>query len=113
MTPESLRRFSETQQYFPKLTCLDQHGLERYSCTGLLLLLDELPAETREILVLRYMLEWRVQEIARHLGITENSISVMIHRALARLRVGWQENEVCSAQAFEEAGRVDRKEKTS
>lgn len=32
-------------------------------------------------------------EIARHLGLTENNVSVTIHRTLARLRETWQETE--------------------
>lgn len=59
----------------------------------LLSLLAELPDEQREILVLRYMLGWRVDNIARHIGTTENNISVTIHRTLTRLREKWQEME--------------------
>lgn len=56
----------------------------------LLKLLAHLPGEQREMLVLRYMLGWRVNEIADHLGKSENSVSVAIHRALSRLREQWQ-----------------------
>lgn len=52
-------------------------------------LLQELPADSREILVLRYTLGWRVNEIAAHMELTENHVSVMIHRALADLREQW------------------------
>jgi RNA polymerase sigma-70 factor (ECF subfamily) len=52
-------------------------------------LLQELPEEPREILTLRYLLGWRVSEIARHMGVSDNNISVTIHRTLARLRERW------------------------
>ncbi|HET9914905.1 MAG TPA: sigma-70 family RNA polymerase sigma factor [Anaerolineales bacterium] len=54
-------------------------------------LLASLPAEPREIIVLRYMLGWRVSDIARHMDTTENNISVIIHRTLAKLREKWME----------------------
>lgn len=55
----------------------------------LLALLAELPQEAREMLTLRYMLGWRVGDIALHLGVSENSVSVTIHRSLARLQEKW------------------------
>ena len=54
-------------------------------------LVTELSEEPREILVLRYLLGWRVNEIAGHMGITENSVSVTIHRTLSKLREKWME----------------------
>lgn len=55
----------------------------------LLKLLKALPADQREILVLRYMLEWKVNQIAVHMGLSENHVSVIIHRTLADLREQW------------------------
>jgi len=52
----------------------------------LLDLLNELPTDQREILVLRYMLGWKVNQIAAHLRLSETNISVIIHRTLAVLR---------------------------
>jgi RNA polymerase sigma-70 factor (ECF subfamily) len=49
-------------------------------------LLKALPDESREILVLRYLLGWRVNQIAIYLGKPENTVSVTIRRALARLQ---------------------------
>ncbi len=54
-------------------------------------LLAELPDEQREIIVLRYMLGWRVNDIAHHIGATENNVSVIIHRTLAKLKGKWLE----------------------
>lgn len=64
-------------------------------------LVADLPEEPREILVLRYLLGWQVKEIAAHIGVTENSVSVTIHRTLARLRGKWMEADaVVSDAAF-------------
>jgi RNA polymerase sigma-70 factor (ECF subfamily) len=52
-------------------------------------LLQELPAEAREIIVLRYLLDWRVKDIAAHLDKMENTISVAIRRTLQRLKQAW------------------------
>lgn len=71
-TPEQTAIYSEQQRF-------------------LLQLVADLPEEQREILVLRYLLGWRVNEIARHVGASENKISVSIHRALSKLREKWTE----------------------
>lgn len=52
-------------------------------------LLQTLPDQQREILVLRYMLGWRVQDIGEHLEMKENTVSVYIRRAIQRLRTDW------------------------
>lgn len=52
-------------------------------------LLLAIPDEPREILVLRYLLGWRVNQIAGYLEIPENTVSVTIHRSLERLRQQW------------------------
>ena len=57
------------------------------------ILLQKLPIEQREMLVLRYMLDWRVHEIGEYLHISENTISVTIHRVLARLQRDWPQGK--------------------
>ncbi len=60
----------------------------------LLAMLQTLPDEPREMLVLRYLLNWRVRQIAEYLGIPENTATVTIRRALERLQRQWpQEKE--------------------
>jgi DNA-directed RNA polymerase specialized sigma24 family protein len=39
------------------------------------------------------MLGWRVAEIAHHLEMNENTVSVTIQRVLARLRNQWVQSE--------------------
>jgi len=55
----------------------------------LLALLQSLPEEPREMLTLRYLLGWQVNQIAGYLGLTENNASVTIHRTIERLRQSW------------------------
>lgn len=57
----------------------------------LLRLVEDLPDDQREIVALRYLLGWRVNDIARHLGTSENTISVSLHRTLSKLREQWTE----------------------
>lgn len=52
-------------------------------------LLGELAPEQREMIVLRYILDWPVKRIAEHLGILENTASVNIKRILQRIRSNW------------------------
>ena len=52
----------------------------------LLMLLS--PAQ-RELLVLRYFLDWKVNRIGAYLNIPENTVSVSIRRALEKIRAQW------------------------
>ncbi len=73
-----------------ELPCLEpapEHlALAGEQCRTLWALLQRLPVEQREMLVLRYLLDWRVNQIGEYLGIPENTVSVTIRRALERLR---------------------------
>lgn len=51
--------------------------------------LAQLPDRDREIIILRYILGWRVKEIATHLDLGENHVSVLIRRILANLKQIW------------------------
>jgi RNA polymerase sigma-70 factor (ECF subfamily) len=63
--------------------------LVREQVKTLWLLLDGLSEQQREILVLRYILGWQVQDIGSHLEMKENTVSVTIRRAIKRLRREW------------------------
>jgi RNA polymerase sigma-70 factor (ECF subfamily) len=52
----------------------------------LLLLIERLPPEQRQVLVLRYMLDHAPREIAELLDISPNHVSVLQYRALSFLR---------------------------
>ncbi|WP_164689283.1 RNA polymerase sigma factor [Herpetosiphon llansteffanensis] len=49
-------------------------------------LLNHVSLTQRDHLIMRYFLGWRVQTIAQHLGSSESSVSVSIHRALKILQ---------------------------
>ncbi len=48
--------------------------------------LHSLPFAQRNIFTLRYVLGWRVKTIAAHLGLAENTVSVDLRRALAKIQ---------------------------
>lgn len=52
-------------------------------------LLSTLSKDVREMIVLRYMLGWQVRQIARYLGLNENTVSVTIRRTLKSLQRDW------------------------
>jgi RNA polymerase sigma-70 factor (ECF subfamily) len=60
--------------------------VNRESTMQLIKALQLLPENRREMVVLRYVLGWRVNQIARYLSIPENTISVSIHRSLRQLQ---------------------------
>ena len=56
-------------------------------------MLGMLNTDVREMLVLRYMLGWQVRQIAKHLGINENTVTVTIKRALKSLQRDWPQSQ--------------------
>lgn len=56
-------------------------------------LLGQLPERSREIVVLRYILGWPVKDIAEHLKMRYNTVSVTIYRTLNDLREAWPDDE--------------------
>lgn len=56
-------------------------------------LLDTLPDNAREILVLRYILNWQVKQVAHYLEMNENNVSVTIRRALKSLQRDWPQEK--------------------
>lgn len=62
--------------------------------------LSLLPARQREVVVLRYLVGMEEQEVAVHLGISENSVRTHRARALDRLRAtlggDWKESELAT-----------------
>lgn len=56
-------------------------------------MLNTLSEEVREMIVLRYMLGWQVKQIAEHLEMRENNVSVTIRRALKSLQRDWSQSQ--------------------
>lgn len=54
-------------------------------------LLVKLPQQHKEMIVLRYILGWRVKDVAAQLEMSENHVSVTIRRILKRMHDGWPE----------------------
>lgn len=48
--------------------------------------IDELPFPQGDMLTLRFALGWQVKAIAEHFGLAENTVSVHLRRALARVQ---------------------------
>ncbi len=71
----------------------EQAALAKEQRQTLWRLLLDLPEEPREILILRYLLGWRVSQIADYLGKPENTISVTVRRTLARMQQAWPQAE--------------------
>jgi RNA polymerase sigma-70 factor (ECF subfamily) len=85
----SVRQTSPLQADTKAETTTEEEILLLQQKQELLSLLKDLPTDQREILVLRYMLGWKVNKIAAHLGLSENHVSVIIHRTLSGLREQW------------------------
>ncbi len=57
-----------------------------------------LPSAQQNMFVLRYLLGWRVRGIAGHLGIPENTITVSLRRAIAKLKKELMDKEIPSGR---------------
>jgi RNA polymerase sigma-70 factor (ECF subfamily) len=64
-------------------------SIQREQNRILFTLLGSLTLRHREILVLRYILGWRVNDIGNYLQIPENTVSVTIRRILTKIRNNW------------------------
>ncbi len=67
----------------------EENLADRETFKTLWTLIDNLSVRQREIIVLRYILGWRVKQIAVHLEMSENTVSVNIRRSLQRIRQNW------------------------
>lgn len=67
----------------------EEELLSREQAGNLLNALTRLPPRQREMITLRFILGWRVKDVASHLGLLENTVSVSLRRALERLRQDW------------------------
>jgi RNA polymerase sigma-70 factor (ECF subfamily) len=72
---------------------LEVDVITREQIAILWMLLSTLPDEVREMLVLRYILGWQVKQIAGHLALNENNVSVTIRRALKSLQRDWPQEK--------------------
>ncbi len=57
-------------------------------------LLQKLPEKQHEMIVLRYLLRWPVKQIASHLDMSPNTVSVTVRRVLQTLRSSWPIDDV-------------------
>ena len=67
----------------------EDHLVHTEAAGRLLYAIRSLPANQREMIVLRYLLGWRVKEIAAQMEMLENTVSVNLRRALASMRKNW------------------------
>ena len=68
----------------------EEQAIINEQCRTLWHLMSDLPDDKREMLVLRYMLGWRVKQIAQHFDMQENTVSVTIRRTLQKVRANWK-----------------------
>jgi RNA polymerase sigma-70 factor (ECF subfamily) len=65
--------------------------ITREQITILWHMLNTLSDDVREMLVLRYILGWQVRQIATHLDMHENTVTVTIKRTLQSLQRDWSQ----------------------
>ena len=76
------------------LDSAENQAIQREQVALLFGKLSNLPTERRELLVLRYILGWQVKQIAAHLGMVENTVSVYLHRAIEQIRRDWPSEDL-------------------
>ena len=63
-----------------------EHLRNKAEAKEIIALFDQLNEEEKTVLTLRFVDGWEPKEIAAHLGISANVVSVRIHRALSEVR---------------------------
>lgn len=86
---KAIRKTESLNREIKSETSTEEEILLAQQKEELLQLLQNLPNDQREILTLRYVLNWKVNQIAAHMKLSENHVSVIIHRTLAELRNQW------------------------
>ncbi len=71
----------------------EQQIIENEQWRQLQAIVETLSEGQREILVLRYVLGWKVKQIAAHLEMKENTVSVNLRRIVQRLQSEVQQQE--------------------
>jgi len=72
----------------------EDHLIQMEQQRKLLALLKTLPEDHCEMITLRYLVGWQIQEIAVYLGKKPNTVSVTIQRILSNLQGQWHIQEI-------------------
>ncbi len=91
----------------------EQQLLQNEARAVLLSTLQTLADDEREMVTLRYILGWRVQRIAEHFELKENTASVKIKRALEKLRRAWPDEDEPQPLREENGTRNDAEKRVS
>jgi RNA polymerase sigma-70 factor (ECF subfamily) len=67
----------------------EEHATNRDQFKKLWHIMQNLPDDKREMLVLRYILGWKVKQISEYLQKEENTVLVSIRRCLEQIRQNW------------------------
>jgi RNA polymerase sigma-70 factor (ECF subfamily) len=89
---ETLERLDDTTleaMFLSSELAPEDQVAKREQFTHLWEVLQGLPYDRREMLVLRYMLGWQVKNIASYINMEENTVSVYIRRSLEQIRRNW------------------------
>ena len=81
---------------------LEEETIRRLTVTGAVARLDE---RDRELIALRYGADMTARQIAELLGARTNAIEVALHRALGRLRAGFDDEDELASVRKREASR--------
>lgn len=63
-----------------------EEAMDRFDGSRALAILVELPDMYREVIAMRYVHDLSIREVAEATGVSENVISVRLHRGLKKLR---------------------------
>jgi RNA polymerase sigma-70 factor (ECF subfamily) len=69
---------------------LEERTILQQEIFHLMGVLQRIPVDRREMLVLRYIVGWKVKDIASYMNMEENTISVYMRRSLEQIRAEWK-----------------------
>jgi RNA polymerase sigma factor (sigma-70 family) len=72
----------------------EEKALQKEQIEEMFILIQDLPIEHREMIILRYMFGWRVKDIGTLLDIPENTVSVTLRRAFNKIKNKWDSMDI-------------------
>ena len=71
----------------------EEKALQKEQIEEMFSLIQDLPIDHREMIILRYILGWRVKDIGTFMEIPENTVSVTLRRVFIKIKAEWESME--------------------
>ena len=92
----ALDELKRQKKILPLLTEDEEAVEDRYEDTDVKILLEQLNESERNIIILRFFEEWKIEEIADFMGKSSSTVKSTLYRSLKKLKAGMMKGEFVS-----------------